>query len=114
MRKNDVLESIAAPLRGAQRGLLARVVFGQVTRLHLRSTGSATRAGVARVSGPVPGRSRGGTRPRTVREACQRRRRLVRPACSSAAEKRQLDPRTHRTETRGRGRSRCTLRSGLL
>lgn len=47
MRTNDAFESIAAPLRGAQRGLLVRAVFGQVTTLQWRSRGSAPDAGVA-------------------------------------------------------------------
>ena len=39
-------DSLAAPIRGAQRGLLMRPLFGQVATVHLKDTGPAARGAV--------------------------------------------------------------------
>ena len=41
MHANEAFDPITAPLRGAQRGLVARTVFGQVTAFHVDDAGLA-------------------------------------------------------------------------
>ncbi|MDP9125196.1 MAG: hypothetical protein M3N82_11465 [Pseudomonadota bacterium] len=41
MHANEALDPVTAPLRGAQRGLVVRTVFGQVTVFHVKDDGPA-------------------------------------------------------------------------
>ena len=46
MHANEAFDPIAAPLRGAQRGLVVRTVFGQVAAFHVDDDGPAMCAAV--------------------------------------------------------------------
>jgi hypothetical protein len=46
MHANEAFDPITAPLRGAQRGLVVRTVFGQVTAFQVKDDGLAACAAV--------------------------------------------------------------------
>jgi hypothetical protein len=46
MHANEAFDPVTVPLRGAQRGLVVRTVFGQVTAFHVKGDGPAACAAV--------------------------------------------------------------------